>query len=133
MRQTSIQLTAGLAPKDWCGEVLAVFDFVQNDIRYQWDVTQTETLAGAPQILEQGAGDCDDKVILLGALLESIGHPTQIFAMGFAPGSLSHVILLTSSLDGSTWWPLDPTEDHPAGWAPPGIRQSMFIDNGDGD
>jgi transglutaminase-like putative cysteine protease len=106
---------------------------VQNEIRYQWDVTGIETLHGALQVLEQRAGDCDDKVILLGALLESIGHPTQIFAMGFERGALSHVVLITSSLDGRTWWALDPTEDYPPGWCPPGIVQKMFLDNGDGD
>jgi transglutaminase-like putative cysteine protease len=45
----------------------------------------------AETILEIGAGDCDDKAILLAALLLSIGHTPQFIAVAFQLDNYSHV------------------------------------------
>jgi transglutaminase-like putative cysteine protease len=131
VRSAALAIVGGVAPKDFGGEIAALFDFVQNDIRYTLDPRGLEQLHHAEEVLRQRAGDCDDMVILLGAMLESIGHRTKIFAMGFEPGQLTHVILKVWY--AGRWLALDPTEDQPAGWLPRGIRQTMEIDNGDGD
>jgi len=136
IRRHAIALTAHLRGKDWHGEILAIFDFVQNEIRYQRDITGVETLTVPLDTLEQRAADCDDKFTLLCAMLESIGHPTRIFAMGFEPGRLSHVIAETKirhvplcvGIDPN-WLPLDATEPNGPGWIPPGIRQRMYLVN----
>ncbi len=131
MRSAALAIVAPVAPKDFGGEIAALFDFVQNEIRYTLDPRGLEQLHHAEEVLRQGAGDCDDMVILLGAMLESIGHRTKTFAMGFAPGHLTHVILQVWY--NGQWVALDPTEAMPPGWMPPGIAQTMEIDNGDGD
>jgi len=96
-----------------------------------WDTRGIEHIHDAQNVLRQRAGDCDDKVILLGALLESIGHATKVFAMGFRRGELTHVALLVCYQ--GAWIPADTTEDYGLGWIPEGIAQTMEIDNGDGD
>ena len=131
IRSSAVDLVAHLAPKDHAGEILALFNFVHDEIRYVWDTRGVEHIHNAENILRQRAGDCDDKVIILGALLESIGHPTKVFAIGFRRGELSHVVLLVWY--SGAWVALDATEDQGAGWLPDGIAQTMEVDNGDDD
>ena len=110
-------LTEHLAAKDWVGQVRAVFRFVRDRIRYTLDPNDVETLSTPMRLLRLKQGDCDDKAILLAALLEAIGHPARFKAVGFRAGELSHVYVetkleipavLKAFPDG--WIPLDATE-----------------------
>lgn len=58
--------------------------------------------------LEIGSGDCDDKTVLLATLLESIGIPTALQAVGFSPNRFTHVFVL-ANLQGK-WIGLETTE-----------------------
>lgn len=102
------KLTAHLPPKDWVGQIRAIFRFVRDRIRYTLDPNDVETLSTPLRLLRLGQGDCDDKAVLLAALLEAIGHPARFKAVGFQAGALSHVYVETK-LDGG-WIPLDATE-----------------------
>lgn len=66
-------------------------DFVRNEIAYRKDIAGVETLQTPSLTLRVGAGDCDDKCILFGALAESIGHLTRFIAVGKQPGRFQHV------------------------------------------
>ena len=127
IRETAISLTRHLAPKDWVGEVKALHLFVRDQIRYIRDITDIETVAGPEYTLEKKAGDCDDKVVLVGSLLESIGHPTRLVAIGFAPGNYSHVLLETKI--GPHWITVETTEPVEVGWIPKLARSRMVIHN----
>jgi transglutaminase-like putative cysteine protease len=117
VRGTALTLIAGLRPKDWRGEVKAIFEYVRDQIRYVRDIRGLETLQTPPVTMDLSAGDCDDKSILLAALLESIGHPTRYVAVGYTvPGSYSHVYVETRL--GTGWLPLDATVQQPLGWSP---------------
>jgi transglutaminase-like putative cysteine protease len=118
VRETALSLIAGVAQKDWAGEVREIFEWVRDHIRYTRDINGVETLQTPEATMELGAGDCDDKSTLLAALLESIGHPTRIVAAGYhRPGSYSHVYVETRL--GSGWVPLDATLlDRPMGSLP---------------
>jgi len=71
--------------------------------------------------LEHGFGDCDDKSILLASLLGSIGHSSRFVAIGYRPNEYAHVFVETIAAGGEgNWIALDPTEDVPMGWRPPG-------------
>lgn len=107
------------------GEVRALFDFVQNNIRYVRDVNGVETIQTPLKTLEYGAGDCDDKSTLLAAMLESLGHETRFHAMGFRPGNVEHV-LLEVNIPGKGWVPLETTEPVKMGWIPRGIKTSLY-------
>lgn len=119
IRTTAIELTADLPPKDWAGQVRALFTFVRDRIRYTRDVFGVETLQTPIVTLDLAAGDCDDKSTLLAALLLSIGHPARFVAVGFtSPGNYQHVYVET--LIGKSWFALDPTvQTATVGWRPP--------------
>lgn len=129
IRSKAVNLVQNVPQKDRMGEIRAIFDFVQNEIRYVRDIHNVETLHYAEQVMAQASGDCDDKGILLASLLESIGHPTRFMAVGFKPGEFSHVFVETqiySPRNGKIiWFPLDPTEPYPMGWRPPRIVETL--------
>ena len=124
VRQKAIEIfrQAAARPKDRFGEVLSLFHWVRNNIRYTRDIFRVELLHTARRMLELQAGDCDDMTILLGAMLVATGHPVRIALTGFnqrRPHVYSH-IYLEVNVNGK-WIALDPTMDRPIGWAPPAL------------
>lgn len=113
IRAQALNLIVDLPPKAYRAEVTRIADFVRDQIRYTRDVRDVETLHWPTVTLDQGLGDCDDKVTLLASLLESVGHPTRFVAIGLGGGPLSHVYLETRI--GPRWVGIDPTENWPSG------------------
>src|SRR5215469_16967158 len=124
VRQKAINILIenAVRPKDYMGEIEALFEWVKNNVRYTRDIYRVELLHTARRMLELRAGDCDDMTILLGAMLVSIGHPVRLALAGFRPKkpySYSH-IYPEVNVKGK-WIALDPTMDCPIGWAPPAL------------
>lgn len=117
VRERAQALTVACAQKDYACEVRALHAFVRDAVRYIQDVNGVETIAAPEKTLETMSGDCDDKSILLAALLESIGHPCRFVAVGYEPGIYEHVYVETKI--GPRWIPLETTEPVAAGWEPP--------------
>mgnify|MGYP001558090128 FL=1 len=113
------QLTQHLRQKDIPGEADAVFRFVRDRIRYVRDPHGLEALQTPAATLTLKTGDCDDKTILLAALLQNLGIPVILVAGGFAPHRFVHV-WLRGQVRGR-WVAMDPTEPRPLGWEPPMI------------
>jgi len=124
LRRVTIQATRRLPQKDKRGELAALFDFVQNRIRYINDPRGIETLQTPLETLQLGAGDCDDKAMLLATLAELAGYATRFVAIGNDPERFSHVYIEVKWGDG--WLPMDATEPHGPGWAPPGAFARMI-------
>jgi hypothetical protein len=61
VRQTAIDilLRRGVRPKDYLGEIKALFEWVQQNVRYTKDTFRVEVLHSARRMLELRAGDCD--------------------------------------------------------------------------
>lgn len=116
VRTKTLSLISGCDQKDYACEVKALHGFVRDAIRYVQDINNVETVQEPQKTLEFMAGDCDDKSTLLGAMLESIGHPTRFMAIGFEPGIFSHVYVETRI--GANWIPLETTEPVNVGWEP---------------
>ena len=127
IRQLAVELTSGLPQKDWLSEVTAVHKFVRDNIRYVKDIRGVETIHTVERILSNAAGDCDDKTILAASLLESLGHPTRIVAIGFKQNSFSHVY--PETLIGNKWITLETTEPVALGWKPKNIVNAMILNN----
>jgi transglutaminase-like putative cysteine protease len=125
LRKLTLSLIQNLPPKDWTGEVRAIHAFVRDRIRYVRDVNNIETVHDVQTILQWGQGDCDDKSILLAAMLESAGHPARFVAVGEVPGEYSHVYVETKI--GANWVPLETTMNWPMGKAPPGMVARMEV------
>jgi len=122
VRQRAVQILQrhAVRPKDYLGEIKALFEWVQRNLRYTKDTCRVEVLHSARRLLELGAGDCDDFSILLGSLLEAIGHPVRLVLSGPNPRRpqwFSHVYV--EAFCNGRWIALDATMPHPMGWAPP--------------
>lgn len=118
IRSAATSLVFLTPEKDPGAEVLALFDHVQNRIRYVGDIHEVETLSTAAKTLLGQIGDCDDKSVLLASLFEAIGYPTRFVVAGYScPGELEHVYCQV--LCDQDWIDCDPTEPHPIGWAAP--------------
>jgi hypothetical protein len=132
VRQKAIDIliARGVRPKDYLGEIRALFDWVQRNVRYTKDPYRVEVLHSARRLLELRAGDCDDMTILLAAMLEAIGHPTRLVIVGPDPGQpklFSHIYLEANLRD--RWIPLDPTMPFAMGWAPQAlVKEVISID-----
>ncbi len=127
IRDKAVNLTFYVARSDWAGRARAIWDFVKSNIRYIPDVRGWETVYWPTQTMSQGFGDCDDHSALVASLAESIGIPTRFVAVGFHPGQFQHVF--TEALLGTSWVPLETTEDEPMGWRPPNIATAYIMRN----
>lgn len=121
VRQAAIRIfrTQGIAPKHYLGEIAALFYWIQQRVRYTRDIYRVELLHSARRMLQLRAGDCDDMTILLGALLESTGHPIRLVLIGSNPRKprrFSHIYLEVQH--AGRWIALDATMNRPMGWAP---------------
>jgi hypothetical protein len=132
VRQKAIDilLARGVPPKDYLGEIAALFQWVQRHVRYTKDPFQIEVLHSARRMLELRAGDCDDMTIVLGALVKSVGHPVRIVLTGpdpRRPDLFSHIYLEARHHD--QWIPLDATMPYAMGWSPrTPVRQVLSIE-----
>lgn len=127
VRIKAAELVAHLGQKDYAAEAQALFNFVQNYIRYTRDIRGVETIQPAEYVLSRATGDCDDKCVLLASMLESIGHPTRFVALGFKAGKFSHVLVETKI--GEKWVAMETTEPVRMGWYPPKVQSRMVIYN----
>ncbi len=116
----------GLKQKDFEGEARRIHAFVRDQIRYVRDTDGIELLHDPVTLLQIGAGDCDDKAILLASLLGSIGHATRFIAVAFEPSRFSHVWVQVN-LNGR-WVDLEPTEPIPFGRRVPTGGAVEFLD-----
>ena len=129
IRTLAARIAGQYRNKDWFGQIGGVFDFIQQNIAYVQDVTDIETLQTPVYSLQIGAGDCDDMVTALAAMLEAIGFHTRFVAIGFKPGDFNHVFLQVMLPDQSKWISLDPTEPNGVGWQPSGFINIKTKDN----
>lgn len=132
IRNTAVAVTtqgflngSGLQQKDYEGEAQRLHKLVRDQIRYVQDTDGVELLHEPATILQVGAGDCDDKAILLASLLGSIGHRTRFVAVAFRPEEYSHV-WVQDYLNGR-WVDLETTEPLPFGRSVPTGGASLMV------
>ena len=125
VRLKAAEIVRNLPPKAWLAEAQKIQRWVRDNIRYTKDIYGVETLHTAEKVLELGYGDCDDKSILVSAMLESVGHPTRLKAVGFSRNSLSHVYPVVR-IKGK-WLPVETTEkEWELGREPPNIKNVEY-------
>ena len=101
VRQFAVRLVHDLPQMAYGAEAKRIHQFVRDQIRYVQDPHNVEMLHAPEYILANGYGDCDDKTIIFCSLMESIGHPCKIVAVGNMPGICSHVYAETKI--GNRW------------------------------
>ncbi len=135
-RAGEIVHAAGVPPKDYPGELRALFDYCSRKLRYTRDPATAELVHSSGRMLgeidQRGytAGDCDDQTVLLGSLSASIGLPVAIRIVGARPGAFSHVHLRVRA--GPLWVPADLTAwpRHGLGYEPRAPAERVFLLDG---
>ena len=125
IRALALDIVASLPARSWQHEVSRLHQFVRDEIRYVRDPVGVERVATPDRTLKDRQGDCDDKSVLLAALLESIGHPARFKAVGINGGPFSHVFV--ESKIGESWVPLETIINRPMGWFPAGVTSRYIL------
>ena len=120
VRQKAVSIVnqAGVKGHDELGEIRAIVKWVQNNVVYRKDPLDVEYFMTARRILKdvelgRSAADCDDFVIVAGALLGSIGYPSgALIVDSNADGVFNHVMLITRTTSpskqfGAKWIPCE--------------------------
>lgn len=119
IRQTALNIlsNAGVAQRDVLNEARAIYFFVRDRIRFRRDVVDVETLSYPTLTLANRAGDCDDQVVLLNSLLESVGIPTRMVAISQVPErQFTHVY--SQALVKGRWFAMDTINKNEFGYEP---------------
>lgn len=127
IRNLAVNLINHLPQKDYFNEVKILHRFVRDQIRYVKDIRGVETVQTPDVTLSLRSGDCDDKSVLLAAMLEAIGHPTGFVAIGFKPDDFVHVYPITRI--GTRWVSAEVTEPVEIGWTPSGVISRLVVYN----
>lgn len=101
------------APRDDGCEIVKIWDFVVQNVRYVYDPNFADFFATTKYTLEMGAGDCDDFTIVFANLLEAIGFHMRcrVISTPDEPENWVHIYPLVgvSKDEPSSWIPLDAT------------------------
>jgi len=108
IRTQAVRLCHGIVQKNLRAEACTVLNYVRDRVRYVRDIRGTEVLQ-IPRLTMQDGGDCDDKAMLIAALLGSIGHATRFVAVAYMANMYSHVWVQTQVGRG-VWLDLEATE-----------------------
>lgn len=98
---------AGLSSRDGYKVASALTDWVRKHIRYVKDPIGVETVQSPEVTLKITSGDCDDHVVLISALMQSIGIPIRYVVVGRNRQQFSHIYI--QGLIGSSWREIDTT------------------------
>lgn len=110
--------------RDRRGFAGALLRAVRRRVNYTNDPEKTELVSSPFSTLREGIGDCEDMVVLGGALLSSHGVPVRIVLVGYGPEGYDHTYLEVDAGDGWTAW--DATLEGPSvrfGTRAPGERR----------
>jgi transglutaminase-like putative cysteine protease len=109
LRQIVEKTCRHLRQKDYLSELVALYYFVCQRVRYQRDPLTVELVKTPEATLRTGVGDCDDMATLLAALALLSGAKARFVTVGFRRrGPFTHVYC--EGLDPRTnrWVVLDP-------------------------
>jgi hypothetical protein len=112
------------------GKAEALLEYVRRAVGYVNDPAMTEMVQRAKHSLCVGdnlcipIGDCDDKVVALGALMRAAGLDVKILSVTYGGGAQDHVSLSFLS-DNGRWLEADPTTTAPIGAASPGRKVAI--------
>jgi len=109
------QVTSGLRPKDYLGEILAIRNFALARVRYVNDplhierIKDPERMAWEIATLGSTSADCDEIAQLIGTMGLQIGRNADFVVVGFGgPGDFSHVFARLQEPKTGQWIICDP-------------------------
>lgn len=78
IRNTALNITRGVRGGRYITDARLIFNAVRDGIKYTGDFYDGDVLQSAEVTLNRRAGDCNNRIVLLGALLRSIGYPVRL-------------------------------------------------------
>lgn len=107
----AVDIVKSVPAYDDYGELRALYDWVQQNIRFTKDPLTKEKLYPPQELLKIRAGDCDDISMLLGAFALALGYPARLITIAASsdhPDEFSHVYVEAEVPPNSgNWIPLD--------------------------
>jgi transglutaminase-like putative cysteine protease len=137
-RETAENILQGVPEKNWKLEIQAIFDYVEQNMRYTRDMADVEMVKTPARHISdingpraQAFGDCDDFVTLLGALLYNAGYENLrlviMRSVNNTTADYNHIYLQALIPGTVQWVSLDASEkQQAAGWEPPAIERKYF-------
>ena len=114
IRQLAVQILAGLPNNDLTGQVNRLAQWVKDNVTYVRDPADAEYLVMPLRMISDWntsgvmIGDCDDHVMLLNSLLESVGFTTKPVGVKFGGSAeFNHVVSGVLRANGQ-WELIDP-------------------------
>jgi hypothetical protein len=124
IRNHAAAVATTAAPKDFIGQLNAIYDDFTDRWRYVKDPASRELLTASPEAIwrltmagdgvgvgkGKGAGDCDCAAVALGAQLEAIGFPVRLGTTikDRRPGKLFGHVFIQAHVPGRGWVTVDP-------------------------
>lgn len=122
----------GVAPKDYMGEIEALYTFVRDEIPYRKDAAFLDTFTEPEQQIKDflfgtPSGDCDDKATLLASLLLVLGHvPRFVLTNNMPDGKYVHIYVEVKHPKENSWICLETTEAVELGWCCPTYKRGII-------
>ena len=101
VRQLVETICKDLAQGDYAGEVLAIYYWVCQNVRYMRDIHDVEFVKEPGQVIRTRSGDCDDMATLLAAMCMTCGNTCEFLVASFTPSPTpTHVYLRVNTPSG---------------------------------
>jgi transglutaminase-like putative cysteine protease len=109
IRELAFSIVESVPEKNEPAEIEAIFNYVQNNVRYTKDIHDLETLANPIYTLTIKHGDCDDHAVVLASLLQTIGYQTCFVTTTYDEPFIDTHVYVVVFVDGQEIF-LDSTE-----------------------
>lgn len=101
VRQLVESICKDIAQGDYASEVLAIYYWVCQNIRYMRDIHDVEFVKEPRQVIRTRSGDCDDMATLLAAMCMTCGNTCEFLVASFtASPTPTHVYLRVNTPSG---------------------------------
>lgn len=124
IRSLATRIVHGVPSKQVRGELLTLYQWVRDNIRYRFDPLGLEWVQAPERTVLERSGDCDDMATLLAAMAGSLGHKWRFLTVGPTPAIMKHVA--AEVFDGREWVTLDPVLEPPGQTTAPRDDAGMF-------
>lgn len=115
VRGVTERVVAGLQPKDYLSEILAIRNWVAEKTRFLNDPLTTEWVKDPQRIVEEilahgiSTVDCDEIASLALCMCRQVGREGEFVTVGFgSPGRFSHVLARVKEPKSGAWIVIDP-------------------------
>jgi hypothetical protein len=111
MRQIGLAVTQGCRARNDMCELAAIFQFVQENVRYTGDIVNKDTFATAYRTLQLGGEDCDGHAVLNSVLAGENGFQTKFRITSNTGATWDHIFCMAGVPKHSPtrWIALDTT------------------------